>query len=425
MVMFIPLAVGLAAGAAGAVAVAVRRRKKKQQEKARQDQGQAHRPSSSNTPVTEQRRRQQEPSRQRQPHDRIGERSATQRKTIAERQHSYRPQPRRLPPYDRRSLVKALDQAIANAANDTLDAALAKPPFNRMSAYEQNQRVSTIADNMRSNLRGLRSPDYNNDILAAAYLLEYHAQHVGLAHAIVNQIVNSRGGSKLIVGDSGRLHVVDLAAGTLAMQFGVAIAVADALIQGELIERVIVDSVDISPAMLKVGRIAWDKFVLNVQNDANLTALAESCQLLEAHRYVLPNAVPERDCECWLSCLHGIYRQNSSELERSLHALHDEHRPIVGLMSCWGRTLEDQNVEIARRISPFQGAGWRFAWNFLPMRADYPVPFLFNREERDAVETANIGHQYGILYNEYPGFLWRPTDTALLTYYRSFSHRDR
>ena len=120
---------------------------------------------------------------------------------------------------------------------------------------------------MRAALRALRMPDYNNDILAAAYLLEYHPQHVGLAHAIVSQLVNSRGDGKLIVGDSSRLHVVDLAAGTLAMQFGVAIAVADALIRGELIEEVVVDSVDINPAMMKVGRIAWDKFVLNVQSD--------------------------------------------------------------------------------------------------------------------------------------------------------------
>ena len=344
MVFPIPIAIGLAVAgvaAAGAVGAAIKKRadkKKRQRESARQDQEQAHRPSHSNTPGTEQ-RRQQETGRQRQPHDRASQSPATQRRTISEGRRPYRPQPRRLPPYDKRSLVKALDLAIANAANETLNSALATSPFDRMSPHEQKQRVSAIADKMRSNLHGLQSPDYNDDILAAAYLLNYHPSHIGLAHAIVNHIVNSRIGGKLIVGDSNRLHVVDLAAGTLAMQFGVAIAVADALIRGELIERVVVDSVDISPSMLKVGRIAWEKFVLNVQSDEKLATLAESCQLIETHRYVLPNAVPERDGECWLSCLHGIYRQNSNDLSQSLHTLQDRHHPIVGLMSCWGRVL--------------------------------------------------------------------------------------
>lgn len=427
MVMFIPIAVGLAAGAAGAIAVAVRRQRRrnrrnreKQQESAHPGQEQAHRPSNGNTSVTEQRRRQQEPSRQRQPHDHTSQQSASQRKPVVERRRQSKTQPRKVTPYDRQALVKALDKAIAQASSDTLDSALATSPFDRMSPHEQKQRVSAIADNMRSNLHGLELPDYNNDILAAAYLLNYHPSHIGLAHAMVNRMVNSRGVGKLIVGDSGRLHVVDLAAGTLAMQFGIAIAVADTLTRGERIEEVVVDSVDISPAMLKVGRIAWDKFVLNVQSDVKLTALAESCQLIETHRYVLPGAVPQRDGECWLSCLHGIYRQNSNDLKQSLHTLHDGHRPIAGLMSCWGKDLGDQNIAIARSISPFMGENWQTEPAcFLEKGAEYGIPFLFQNREEDASQTVDIGRRTGILPPTWNIF-WRPADTAILTYHREF-----
>ncbi len=427
MVFPIPIAIGLAVvgvAAAGAVGAAVKKRadkKKRQRDSARQDQEQAHRPSHSNTPGPEQ-RRQQEPGRQRQPHDRASQSPATQIRTISEGRRPYRPQPRRLPPYDKQSLVKALDLAIANAAKDTLDAALAKPPFSRMSPDEQTDHIRRNANAMRSALRALRMPDYDDDITAASYLLEYHPQHVGLAHAIMSRALQSRNSGRMI-DDTGRLHVVDLASGTLAMQFGVALTVADALIRGESVGRVSIDSVDISSAMLKAGQAAWENFAAAVEHDDNLEALAEACRLITFDTHTPHNTVPSREGECWMSCLHGVYQQNSSNLERALHALHDEHSPIIGMMSCWGRTPEDQNVEIARRISPFRGAGWRSDRVFLPMRAEYPIPFLFNREEPDAIETANIGHRYGILYNEYPGFLWRPTDTALLTYYRSSSYR--
>ncbi|MYC34440.1 MAG: hypothetical protein F4X64_14850 [Chloroflexi bacterium] len=317
-----------------------------------------------------------------------------------------------------------MDTAIANAAGNTIDTVLSKLPSNQMSRREQINTVRSKVDAMRSALRALRMPDYDDDITAAAYLLEYHPQHVGMAHAVMSRVLQSRNSGKMIDDDTGRLHVVDLASGTLAMQFGVAITVADALIRGESVGGVAIDSVDISSAMLKAGQTAWENFATAVQHDENLEALAEACHLITFNTHTRHSTVPSHEGECWLSCLHGVYQQNSSNLERTLHALHDEHHPIVGMMSCWGRTPEDQNVEIARRISPFQGTSWRSDRVFLPMRAEYPIPFLFNREEPDAIETGKIGHQYGILYSEYPGFLWRPTDTALLTYYRSFSDRD-
>jgi hypothetical protein len=442
MPIFIPVVIGLAVagtvGAAGAIGTVVKKRiekKKRKDEIARQQKSAEQREADRQRKSAEQR----EAARQRQAAEKAAaqqaaaerEEEAAQQRQAAEKAEAQQAEAerearlRRLRPYDKQSLVKALDQSIAKAASDTLDAALAKPPFDQMTSHERTDIVRRKANAMQSSLGSLRMPDYNDDITAAAYLLEYHPQHVGLAHAIVNQAVTSRDSGKLIAGDSGSLHIVDLAAGTLAMQFGAAIAVAEALNRGETVGKVVVDSVDISPTMLKVGRIAWDNFVLSVQSDKNLVALAESCRLIEPHRYVRQDDVPERDGECWVSCLHGVYDENSSDLNNSLHTLHDNHRPIVGLMTCWGKAHEEQNVEIAKRISPFQGENWQTnPVYFLPRRAEYPIPFLFDRQEPDTVETAKIGHKHEILKPEYRRFLWRPTDTAVLTYHRNFSHHD-
>ena len=179
--------------------------------------------------------------------------------------------------------------------------------------------------------------------------------------------------------------------------------------------------------MLKAGRTAWDNFILNVQSDKNLAALAESCQLIEPHRYVRQDAVPERNGECWLSW-HGsfggllvkwVYQRGSGDLERSLHALYDKHRPTIGLMTCWGTSPDDQNVNIAMRISPFRGGNWQSHRYFLPKGQEYDIPFLFNNRELSADKTKGVGHRSGVLPYSWDVF-WRPTDTAVLTYQRRF-----
>ena len=447
MPFFIPIAIGVAVAgvaAAGAVGAAVKKRvdkKKRQRERAGQklvEQDQHQGKQTHNQPAQSPRRQQsqtaerhQRPQSQprerehpsgRQPRDQTGQhqRERSQRPKMAERQPNAQPQPRKFPTYDRQALVEALDTAIATAAEDTLKAAFLTPPFNHLSPCERTEKVRHNAYAMRSALGGLRMPDYNNDITSAAYLLNYHPSHVGLAHAVVNQAVSSRDSGKMIVSDTRRLHVVDLASGTLAMQFGIAIAVADALVRGDVISEVVIDSVDINPAMLKAGRIAWDNFVDAVRNNENLTALAAACKLIEPYRYTRYDAVPSRDGECWLSCLHGVYQRNSGDLEQSLHALHDKHNPVVGLMTCWGKTLEDQNITIAMRLAPFRGANWQAQpAYFLEKGTEYNIPFLFKNQEHDALQTAEVGHRSGILPPSW-GVFWRPTDTAVLTYHRKF-----
>ena len=204
------------------------------------------------------------------------------------------------------------------------------------------------------------------------------------------------------------------------MQFGIAIAVADALVRGEVIREVVIDSVDINPAMLKAGKKVWKYFADAFQSNESLTALAEACRLIAFDTHTQQDKVPSREADCWLSCFHGVYQQNSDHLEHSLHALHDKHNPVVGLMTCWGKTLQDQNIAIAMGLAPFRGANWQTPpAYFLEKGTEYKIPFLFKNQEHDALQTVEVGHIRGILPPSWTVF-WRPTDTAVLTYQRKF-----
>ena len=294
------IAIGAAAGvaaAAGAVGVVVKKRKdrknrQKREQNARQHPEQRSTPTSPGTgpttaaePPRQHQERPQPQTRSRQPHDRSAERSRPAQR-----------QPRRLPPYDRDALVKALDYAIAKAADDTLNAAFAEPQLARLSQGERISKVRQTAAAMRSALSNLRMPDYNDDIAAAAYLLQYHASHVGLAHTVINRMVQAGNSGKLLVSDTDRLHIVDLAAGTLAMQFGAAIAIAEALTRGESVQETVVDSIDINPAMLKAGQKAWAHFVNAVSDDANLTAVAAACRQLNQHSPLRDGTTADARC---------------------------------------------------------------------------------------------------------------------------------
>ena len=128
---------------------------------------------------------------------------------------------------------------------------------------------------------------------------------------MIAELMNAKGA----LTDIGKLHVVDFGCGALAMQFGATIVVAMSLIRGENIREAIVNSIDINQAMLIAGWTAWEHFIDAVRSNKNLIAVAESCQLTKFDLHTRQDAVLLCDGECWLSCLHGVYQQNSNDLE--------------------------------------------------------------------------------------------------------------
>ena len=95
-------------------------------------------------------------------------------------------------------------------------------------------------------LRTLESPDYSDGMVALIYVVRYQLSHTNLAYSIIKMMKEQAGSIKSTLTNTDSLQVVDFGCGSLAMQFGVALAVADVLEQGHTMSEVRIDSIGIS-----------------------------------------------------------------------------------------------------------------------------------------------------------------------------------
>lgn len=137
-------------------------------------------------------------------------------------------------------------------------------------------------------LRALGKPDYLDPLVADSHLLFYHPSHIALAYSMIaNQVHRHPEGQLLRPGET-KLHIIDLAAGNLAMQFGAAIAVGQAIERGQNIEEVRITNIDPSSAMLQAGYDAWNEFVSTVASDPALRPLQIACEMITSERLAAP-----------------------------------------------------------------------------------------------------------------------------------------
>ena len=222
---------------------------------------------------------------------------------------------------DRAAVIEALDRAIARTGLRTLLAAMEKPPYVSMNPDDRRQAVLSKSDDLRNSLGSLVPPDYSDDVTAAAYLFTYQTSHVGLAWAMIQDLAQNRPDCNLLLTDSGKLHVIDFGCGALAMQFGVALAVADAIESGERIDTVVIDGIDTSRQMQDIGTSAWQEFRKVVDSDLRLETLSRACRLIEFNchdNYRSVRQIP--DAEVWLSAMHAVYQSNRNEIKRAFGA---------------------------------------------------------------------------------------------------------
>jgi hypothetical protein len=133
---------------------------------------------------------------------------------------------------DKRVIVPhVLDSAVAKIVESDFDWRT-----DGMSAAEKLRWVNEARDSLGL-LRSLESPDYVDKMVALLYVVRYQLSHINLAYSIIKAMEEQAGTGNSMLVDNGKLHVVDFGCGALAMQFGVALAVADALEQGQVIQR--------------------------------------------------------------------------------------------------------------------------------------------------------------------------------------------
>ena len=259
-----------------------------------------------------------------------------------------------------------MDQRTKYKVAGLLDAAVAKSgetEFQRLTAgLTSIQRASSVdkAANSVNRVQQLAMPKYEEELVALFYAVRFHLSHVNLAYSMITRMVAMRDRVNFQLTDTGRLHIVDFGCGTMVMRFGVILAVADALERGQNIEEVHIDSIDPNIPMVNIGVKIWNEFLtqvrFQVQDEPSLRWIREAIDRL-------PNPVPtvqnitlnkiqaHQDADIWLSAIHIVYGGNfgnEGPVREDLARITSAINPSVGFITCHGR-----NIEIVRRISPF------------------------------------------------------------------------
>ena len=241
----------------------------------------------------------------------------------------------------------ALEQSIMNVANAEYER-LAQG----ITTYQRAERIGKALESL-DDLRTGGMPDYEEAWNVLFYMLWYQPKQVNLAYSIIKRVIEQRPDRNTFLNrESGRLHIVDFGCGSLAMQFAVALVVADALERGELIGAVHIDSIDPSQAMIKLGQAAWNKFQELVREDPLLDDLSLSFETITSAAYpVEPLPAIERDTswDCWLSAIHAVYDTNLGDVKDALKRYKDNLNPDLGFITSFH--LKEGLVLAA---SPFQ-----------------------------------------------------------------------
>ena len=317
---------------------------------------------------------------------------------------------------NRAAVIEVLDRAIARAGLNALAQAMEKPPYSGMEPDARKHAVLAKSDALRGSLGNLIPPDYDDDVTAAAYLFTYQASHIGVAWAMVQELARNRPDSNLLHTDSGKLHVIDFGCGALAMQFGVALAVADAIEKGEQIDTVVIDGIDTSRQMQDMGMSAWWEFCKAVDGDPRLENLSRACGLITFNCHENYRSVQQiPDAEVWLSAMHAVYQGNKVAIKRAFKHFRENAAPSAILTTCWGTEYNTANVEILRSAWPNRAGKFQLSEIYLPLGGQYPIAFPFSSTEPSAHNMSRIAYEKGVTPRPRDLF-WRPADTAILTW---------
>ena len=336
------------------------------------------------------------------------------------------------------SVINALDHAIAEAGKRELNLALDEPEYDHVIPDAKYRQTARKADELRNSLRRLQMPDYHDPLIADAYLLYYHPSHVELAYALVADQARHHPGDQLLRPGKTKLHVIDLAAGNLAMQFGVAIAVALAIERGQRIDEVLITNIDPSQAMLQAGYDAWSEFLDTVSSDPDLRPLQIACDLITSEQMNVPWSLQQQmpDSECWISELYGIHKfndDNKSCIRDELEYLYEIADPTTVLIACYGERVMTRRgeewrgeVQDAIDVSPFNHAPFSRAIRWIPRNSaqtsDIRMPWGEGAESFEDIlypqEIDEICHRYGVVQRRNEHVRWRIHATGAISWTR-------
>ena len=250
-----------------------------------------------------------------------------------------------------------LDQAVATVGD---------PVFLRLTAeLSDGDKANRIAEATRQVdlLRNGGMPAYDDELVDLFYVVQYQLSHVNLAYSMIRDAMSWRNlHNRGFITNASNLHVIDYGCGALAMRFGLILAVADAIGQGEAIREVRIDSLDPNVPLVQNGVAIWNSFVSLVQNNHS-----PHLNLLKAALATMPALFPDvymgvplkeiqrnPETDVWLSALHVIYEGptgNEDDVRKNMAYLAKSLKPDTGFL-----TFHYGKRNAALRASPFEDA---------------------------------------------------------------------
>ena len=243
------------------------------------------------------------------------------------------------------AIADCMDVAFANVLSAEFDRLAAG-----MTPDQRNARLTRSECSILRLRNSSDMPDYSDPMVVIRYVILYQLPHINLAYTLLKG--GRRHGQGLT--STGALQVVDFGAGTLAMSFGVALAVADALANGDHIRAVRIDAIDTNGPMLELGLKIWNEFVSVVSRRNGVERLAQSARLIQQIQHDSHRSVQKQDGhDCWLTALHVLYNNNQDSVRLALASLCDKLNPSLMVLTCYtGKS------EIASRVLP-TGYDWQ------------------------------------------------------------------
>ena len=243
-----------------------------------------------------------------------------------------------------------------------------------------NEKTEKVRDALESleKLQTDEMPDYHDEWVALFYHW-YQPAQINLAYSMIKSMINSTG----ILNE--KLHIVDFGCGSLAMQFGVALALSDT-IKKKSITEIRIDSIDTSQAMIAIGQKMWEWFKLRAYRYPDLY---NACEIItpEYHNDIGQVELAQSS-DRWISAIHPVYDENKDPVKQLLKSLRNILDPDVCFVS-----THDSKKHLLPEVWPF--------YNPLDLDKTVPPSLQFNGElkqitrwRRDLNSTLSQSHGY-------------------------------
>ena len=307
---------------------------------------------------------------------------------------------------DMLALARALDESIATAAQDYY--------FGLRREVTHPERWRSAMDDAREDLdelRGGRSPDYTDELVALLYAIRYQLSHSNMAASMVSDALRSLKRRQLISPRSRTLRIVDLGSGSGAMLLGTALVASERILHRGDVERLVVTGVEPSAPLRRLANLTWDSFRQTIRDaerpDFNaLEPLRDAAEQIE-HETISTEEIdqvqPITESTCWLSALHIFYNDDSQQLQvqSSIDLLLHAVQPRAMFVTA--------HPMLQRRYHACCPQGWRH-------RALSPNPVFDDRFTAD--KTNNVAIDLDFLRYGNPNVrqayaLWNPPSTSM------------